>query len=228
MLKVVGIKFPYTLKIYDFLPGNLELKPRDFVVVETTQGTEVGEIVYVGKSLSGKAEDFQTVRRLAKRADLEKTAELREKARELRPIFEEKITKHGLPMSPVDVCYSLDESKAIFYFTSDGRVDFRELAKDLSRSIQKQAVMRQIGPRDEAKLIGGFGRCGREICCATFLLGTESVSKEVIESQFGGPKNINKITGICGRLMCCLNYEAQEVKNSPVKNISEKVIKRRK
>lgn len=223
MPKVIGVKFAHTLKIYDFLPGEAKLNPRDRVVVETTQGLEIGEVVYVGKDLKivDPENPLKTIERIAGDKDLQNEKEMEESAKNLLPVFSEKVEKFGLKMNPVGVSYSLDGSKAIFYFTADGRVDFRELAKDLSRAIQKQAVMRQIGPRDEAKLIGGYGRCGRRICCATFLLGSESVSMETVENQFGGPKNANKISGICGRLMCCLNYEEIEKKTKKSGKIEE-------
>ncbi len=110
-------------------------------------------------------------------------------------------------MNPVGVCYSLDESRAIFYFTAEGRIDFRELAKDLSRFVKKQAIMRQIGPRDEAKLLGGYGRCGLPVCCATFMSTSDSVSMEDAEEAYGMPKSAAKISGVCGRLMCCIKFE---------------------
>lgn len=214
MTKTVGVRFPYTLKIYDFLAGDQKLNPRDFVVVETTQGVEVGQVVYTNKEVNEKTLEapLKEILRVAGKDDLKKQEELTESAKEFFPIFVKKVEHYNLPMTPTGVSYSLDESKTIFYFTAEGRVDFRELAKDLSRTIQKQAILRQIGPRDEAKLVGGYGRCGRPICCASFLSGTESVSMEVVEGKYGTQKNISKISGICGRLMCCLNYEEKESK----------------
>lgn len=204
------------------MPGKHQIKMRDFVLVETTQGAEIGQVVYVGKELKSSEDggELKEIIRVATEDDLKKRDELEAAAKELFPVFTEKITKYELPMNPVGVSYSIDETKAVFYFTSEGRVDFRELAKDLSRTIQKQAIMRQIGPRDEARLIGGYGRCGRPICCATFLVGTEGVSMDTVEKQFGGPKSASKISGICGRLMCCLNYEEGEAKKRvhPVKS----------
>lgn len=214
MTKAIGVKFPHTLKIYDFLPGKHDVAVRDFVVVETTQGKEIGQVAYVNREVneSDLEAPLKEIENIASEKDLEKQAELEEEAKELYPVFTEKIEKYGLSMNPVGVGLSLDGTKAVFYFTAEGRVDFRELARDLSRGIQKQAILRQIGPRDEAKLIGGYGRCGRPICCGTFLIGTEGVSMETVEKQFGGPKSASKISGICGRLMCCLNYEDGEGK----------------
>ncbi len=218
MVKVVGVKFPHSLKIYDFLPGKLDIKVRSKVVVETSQDAEIGEVVYVGKELKEIDEQnpLKEIIRIAGEKDLELAGKLEEKAKEFFPVFKDKIEKYKLPMSPVGVSLSLDETKAVFYFTAEGRIDFRELAKDLSRSIQKQAIMRQIGPRDEAKLIGGYGRCGRPICCATFLTATGSVTMETVEAQYGMPKSAAKVSGICGRLMCCLNYE------EPTKKVTKK------
>lgn len=214
MTKVIGVKFPHTLKIYDFLPGNHKVAIRDFVIVETTQGKEIGQVVYTEREVNEKVLEapLKEIEEIASDVDMTKKDELEEEAKELFPLFVEKIEKYGLSMNPVGVSFSLDETRAIFYFTAEGRVDFRELARELSRSIQKQAILRQIGPRDEAKLIGGYGRCGRPICCATFLVGTEGVSMDTVEKQFGGPKSATKISGICGRLMCCLNYEEPEEK----------------
>lgn len=212
-MKAIGVKFPNTLKIYDFT-SKKEVKPRDFVVVETTQGLEIGQVVYTNKKVVEKSLEapLKEIERVAKKEDLVKRDGLEEAAKELFPIFVEKIKKYDLVMSPVGVTYSLDETKAIFYFTAEGRVDFRELAKDLSRTIQKQAILRQIGPRDEAKLIGGYGRCGRPICCGSFLLGADGVSMDMIEKQYGMAKSVSKVSGMCGRLMCCLNFEESEKK----------------
>lgn len=211
MAKVVGVKFPHTLKIYDFLPGKLKVNIRDFVITETTQGLEIGQVIYLDREVKESELEgpLKEIERIATSEDLKAVRNLEDEAKKYLPVFVEKIEKYGLPMNPVGVGLSFDETKAVFYFTAEGRIDFRELSKDLSRTIKKQAVLRQIGPRDEAKLIGGYGRCGRPICCATFLAGTENVSMETVEAQYGMPKNANKVSGICGRLMCCLNYEIE-------------------
>ncbi|MDD3481282.1 MAG: regulatory iron-sulfur-containing complex subunit RicT [Patescibacteria group bacterium] len=206
MSKVVGIKFPYTLKIEDYRAGKHNLKIRDFVVVEGQQGLEIGQVVYIDKEVKDD-EELETIKRKATDEDQEKHNKLEEKAKEMFPIFTEKIEKYGLKMRPIGVSYSLDSSKAIFYFTADGRVDFRELARDLSRHLGKQAILRQIGPRDEAKMIGGYGRCGLPVCCATFMVGSGSISMEDAEDAYGMPKSAAKISGLCGRLMCCIKFE---------------------
>lgn len=218
MVKVIGVKFSHSLKIYEFLPGKAKIKNKDKVVVETPQGIEIGDVVYVAKE---KKEDphnpLKEILRVANEKDLELFHQLEEEAKKYFPLFKEKIAKYNLNMNPVGVSASLDGSRLIFYFTSEGRVDFRELARDISRSVQRQAILRQIGPRDEAKLLGGYGRCGRPICCATFLLGTESVKMDSVEAQYGVPKSASKVSGICGRLMCCLNYESDVYKKEEIR-----------
>ncbi|MDD3678883.1 MAG: regulatory iron-sulfur-containing complex subunit RicT [Patescibacteria group bacterium] len=204
MAKVAGVKFPYSLKINDFLYDG-KFHVNDFVVVESPQGLEIGRVVYLEKDTE---EDSQgKVLRKATEKDLRKKEELDEAAKDLFKIFSEKIKKHDLKMNPVGVNFSLDESAAVFYFTSDGRVDFRELVKDMSRHIKKQAIMRQIGPRDQAKIIGGYGRCGLPICCASFTINNEGITIEDVEGAYGMPKNAAKVSGICGRLMCCIKFE---------------------
>ena len=185
---------------------------------------EIGQVIYVDREVDESTLEtpLREIERLATDEDLEKVKVLEEKAKDFLPVFVEKIERYDLPMNPVGVSLSFDSSKAVFFFTAEGRVDFRELSKDLSRTIKKQAVLRQIGPRDEAKLIGGYGRCGRPICCATFLVGTEGVSMDTVEAQYGMPKNANKVSGLCGRLMCCLNYEEAEKKNQKNSRIGEK------
>lgn len=211
MAKTIGVRFPYALKIYDFFPGTQEVKVRDYVIVETEQGEDIGQVVYIDKNFTD-GEEIKTIKRIAKKEDKESAKELAKEAKELLPLFIEKIEKFKLNMRPVDVSYSFDKSKAIFYFTADGRIDFREIAKELSRTIKTQAVMRQIGPRDEAKIIGGYGRCGLPLCCATFMVNASGVSMEDVEHAYGMPKNANKVSGLCGRLMCCINFEGEKKK----------------
>lgn len=219
MSKIVGIKFPYILKAQEFDAGDIDLKLHHFVVVESSQGLELGQVVYekeIGKDTS--VESLPKVIRIATEDDLSRTRELEEEAKVLFIDFVAKIEKHQLKMKPVGVSYSLDESKVIYYFTSDGRVDFRELAKDLSRNLKKQAILRQIGPRDEAKIIGGYGRCGLPVCCATFMASSESITMEDAEDVYGMTKSANKISGVCGRLMCCIRFEDAEATNRKPSN----------
>lgn len=221
MPKVVGVKFQYSLKAGEFLAGSSKPKLHDFVVVETGQGLEIGQIVYTDRDYKGE-EELTEITRLATKKDLEKRDALEEKAKGPFETFINRIEKYNLKMNPIGVSFSLDESKVVFYFTADGRIDFRELAKDLSRTLKKQAIMRQIGPRDEAKLIGGYGRCGQPVCCGSFMTSLESITMEDAEKAYGMPKNANKISGLCGRLMCCIKFEegskAKKRSKKPVLN----------
>lgn len=205
MSKIVGVKFPYILKAQEFAAGELDVNLHQFVVVDAGQGPEIGQTIYLGKAKDGT--DLPQVIRIATDKDLAKVKEQEEEARGLYDDFISKIAKHNLKMKPIAVGISLDEAKVVYYFTADGRVDFRELAKDLSRSLKKQAILKQIGPRDEAKIIGGYGRCGLPVCCATFMASSESITIEDAEAAYGMSKSANKISGVCGRLMCCIRFE---------------------
>lgn len=206
MPKAVGVKFSYSLKAGEFLAGSLKPKIRDFVVVETGQGLEIGQIVYTDRDYKGE-EELSEIIRIATKKDFEKKDALEEEAKGLFKTFINRIEKYNLKMNPIGISFSLDESKIVFYFTADGRIDFRELSKDLSRTLKKQAIMRQIGPRDEAKLIGGYGRCGQPVCCGSFMTSLEGITMEDAEHAYGMPKNAAKISGLCGRLICCIKFE---------------------
>lgn len=211
MSKTVGVKFPYILKASEFEAGDLDISLHQFVVTDSGQGLELGQVVYLNKN---SKEELPKITRIATEADLAKTKALEEEAQNLYSDFVTKIARYKLKMKPVGVSFSIDESKVIYYFTSDGRVDFRELAKDLSRSLKKQAILRQIGPRDEAKVIGGYGRCGLPVCCATFMASSESITMDDAEHSYGMAKSAAKISGVCGRLMCCIKFEeGKEVKS---------------
>lgn len=208
MYTVVGIRFKPVGKIYYFDPDTKDLKPNDRVIVETARGLEMGEVV-VGPKEVGEEEIIAPLKKVIRKAteeDFEKAKENEEKARQAFNICIEKIAKHGLDMKLVDVEYTFDNSKIIFYFTADGRVDFRELVKDLASVFKTRIELRQIGVRDEAKMIGGLGPCGRPLCCATFLGEFAPVSIRMAKEQ-NLSLNPGKISGLCGRLMCCLKYE---------------------
>lgn len=206
---VAGIRFKEAGKIYYFDPNELELTVGTPVIVETVRGVEYGEVVISPKEV-GEEEvvlPLKKVVRLATDKDASVLTENREKAKHARSICEEKIKKHNLEMKLVDVEYTFDNSKIIFYFTADGRVDFRSLVKDLASVFRTRIELRQIGVRDEAKMLGGLGSCGRQLCCATFLSDFEPVSIKMAKEQ-NLSLNPAKISGVCGRLMCCLRYEA--------------------
>ena len=210
MQKVVGVRFRRAGKIYYFDPGNLELLPSQNVIVETSRGLEFGDVVQEVKEVDEDevVPPLRLVRRIATEADYRQIEENREKEKEALRICLQKIEKHGLEMKLVDAEYTFDHNKIIFYFTSEGRVDFRNLVRDLAAIFRTRIELRQIGVRDEAKILGGLGPCGRPLCCATFLGDFGSVSIRMAKEQ-NLSLNPTKISGICGRLMCCLRYEAE-------------------
>lgn len=208
MQVVVGVRFKKAGKIYYFDPGALRINESDCVIVETARGVEFGQVV-VGPRQVAETEivaPLKTVQRKATAADKAKVGENQAKEKEGFAICEKKIAAHGLPMKLIDVEYTFDVNKIIFYFTAEGRIDFRELVKDLAAVFRTRIELRQIGVRDEAKLMGGIGCCGRSLCCASFLGDFEPVSIRMAKEQ-NLSLNPAKISGICGRLMCCLKYE---------------------
>ncbi|WP_304068301.1 PSP1 domain-containing protein [Megamonas hypermegale] len=208
MQTVVGVRFKKACKIYYFSPGELALVQGDGVVVKTARGIEFGTVV-IGPRDVPDAEVVQPLKEVQRKATDEDRAKLAEnnlKEQEAYKICEEKIRNRQLPMKLISVEYTLDVNKIIFYFTADGRIDFRELVKDLAAIFHTRIELRQIGVRDEAKLLGGIGCCGRPLCCATFLGDFEPVSIRMAKDQ-SLSLNPTKISGICGRLMCCLKYE---------------------
>lgn len=209
MVKVIGVQFNSSLKTYDFKPGRYKVELNDHVVVETIQGIEVGRVIYVDKEVAAKdlEEPHKEIIRVADEKDLSRWDKMREEGSQYLPLFKHKVEELGLEMKPINVETSFDGDRAIFYFTAENRVDFRELIKILSRGVGKQVVMRQIGPRDEAKLLGGYGICGQRVCCDRFLTQVESVSMDMAREQYETNVNANKVTGLCGRLMCCLAFE---------------------
>ena len=208
MKKIVGVRFKKTGKIYFFDPGKLEIGLKDHVIVETTMGDEYGEVAIANRNMEDDkiVAPLKKVLRIATAKDTRNYEENKKKEKEAFAICEKKIKKHGLDMNLVDVEYKFDNSKILFYFTADGRVDFRELVKDLASVFKTRIELRQIGVRDEVKSIGGNGVCGRELCCCSFLGNFETVSIKMAKEQ-GISLNPSKISGNCGRLMCCLKYE---------------------
>ena len=211
---VVGVRFRRAGKIYYFDPGGLDLKFEDKAVVETARGLEFGEVVIAPREVS---EDnlvlpLKTVIRIGTEEDIRRVEENQIKQKEAFSICTEKIREHELPMKLIDVEYTFDNSKIIFYFTAEGRVDFRELVKNLAAIFRTRIELRQIGVRDEAKMVGGIGGCGRVLCCHAFLGDFEPVSIRMAKDQ-NLSLNPTKISGICGRLMCCLKYENEAYEN---------------
>lgn len=208
MITVVGVRFKKAGKIYYFNPDDLNINKDDNVVVETARGIEFGYVAVGPKKVSEEeiVTPLKDVLRIAEEEDMLTHESNKAKAIEAFDICERKIGEHGLHMRLVDVEYTFDNNKVIFYFTADGRVDFRELVKDLAAIFKTRIELRQIGVRDEAKMIGGLGPCGKPTCCTTFLGEFEPVSIKMAKEQ-SLSLNPTKISGLCGRLMCCLKYE---------------------
>ncbi len=208
MIKVIGVRFKSVGKIYYFSPGSEPLEPGDGVIVETARGTEFGEVVMSEKEIDEEvfAIPVKPIIRKATAEDYKQLEGNKEKVLEAKKICLEKIKDNQLEMNLIDVEYTFDRSKILFYFTADGRVDFRQLVKDLASVFRTRIELRQIGVRDEAKMLGGLGICGRPLCCSLFLGDFEPVSIKMAKEQ-SLSLNPTKISGTCGRLMCCLKYE---------------------
>ncbi|MCL0041675.1 stage 0 sporulation family protein [Peptococcaceae bacterium] len=208
VFRVVGVRFKRAYKIYYFDLGDLDLKVGDKVIVETARGIECGYVVH---GITEKKEEdlVMPLKKVLRKVNAEDEEKLKDNEKHLKYAYNialKKIAKHGLPMKLIDVENTLDGSKIIFYFTADGRIDFRELVRDLAAVFKTRIELRQIGVRDEAKMVGGIGCCGRELCCASWLTDFIPVSIRMAKEQ-NLSLNPTKISGACGRLMCCLNYE---------------------
>ena len=208
MAEVVGVRFKEVGKVYYFDPDGHSLKKGDMVIVETARGVECGEVAMENRDVSEEeiVKPLKKLVRVATDEDIDKVKENKKKEKEAFEICEKKILKHGLDMKLVDIEYTFDNSKILFYFTADGRVDFRELVKDLASVFHTRIELRQIGVRDESKMLGGIGICGRPFCCSSFLGDFQPVTVKMAKEQ-GLSLNPTKISGTCGRLMCCLKYE---------------------
>ena len=208
MATIVGVQFQKNGKIYNFDVNNLDVRQDDYVIADTSHGIDLGQVV-VGIRHMDESESPAALKKLIRIAtdkDLQASAENRKKEKEAFGICQKKIAEHKLDMKLVSVEYAFDNSKALFYFTANGRVDFRSLVKDLASVFKMRIELRQIGVRDEARMIGGLGPCGRQICCGSFLDEFQPVSIKMAKEQ-NLSLNPTKISGVCGRLMCCLKYE---------------------
>lgn len=210
MTKVIGVRFRTAGKIYFFSPGKFEVKRGDQVIVETARGVEFGNVVMGPKEVKDEeiTQPLKTVIRLATEDDRRVEEKNRKKEKEAFQICLEKIHKHGLEMKLIDAEYTFDNNKVLFYFTADGRIDFRQLVKDLAAIFKTRIELRQIGVRDETKILGGIGICGRSLCCHTYLSEFAPVSIKMAKEQ-NLSLNQTKISGVCGRLMCCLKNEQE-------------------
>ena len=226
MVKVVGIRFRNAGKIYYFGPGDLDLKAGMHAIVETARGVEIGTVITNPREVSEESviQPLKPVLRIATEADERQAEKNMEKEKEAFRICLEKIQKHELEMKLVEAEYTFDNNKLLFYFTADGRIDFRELVKDLAAVFRTRIELRQIGVRDETKIMGGYGICGRQLCCHTFLPEFAPVSIKMAKEQ-NLSLNPTKISGVCGRLMCCLKNEEEtyEYLNSKLPGVGDNV-----
>lgn len=210
MTRVIGVRFRNVGKIYYFSPKNLEIKSGDHVIVETARGVEYGNVVLPPRDVEDEkvVQPLKEVIRIANAQDDKKEESNRKREKEAYQICLKKIKEHGLEMKLIDVEYTFDNNKVLFYFTADGRIDFRELVKDLAAIFKTRIELRQIGVRDETKILGGIGICGRSLCCHTYLSEFAPVSIKMAKEQ-NLSLNPTKISGVCGRLMCCLKNEEE-------------------
>lgn len=226
MIKVIGVRFRNAGKIYYFAPGKLDIKNGDHVIVETARGVEYGYVVLGCREVEdGKVvQPLKSVIRMANGDDKAKETANRKKEKDAFKVCQEKIRKHNLDMKLIDVEYTFDNNKVLFYFTADGRIDFRELVKDLASVFKTRIELRQVGVRDETKIVGGIGICGRALCCHSYLSEFIPVSIKMAKEQ-NLSLNPTKISGVCGRLMCCLKNEEEtyEYLNSKLPNVGDYV-----
>ena len=226
MVEVIGVRFRTAGKIYFFDPKEFQVKSGDHVIVETARGIEFGSVVSERRQVKEKCigDELKPVLRIATKEDEERAAKNREKEKEAYKICLDKIKEHKLDMKLVSTEYTFDNNKVLFYFTADGRIDFRELVKDLASVFKTRIELRQIGVRDETKIKGGIGICGRSLCCNTFLSEFVPVSIKMAKEQ-NLSLNPTKISGVCGRLMCCLKNEQDtyEYLNSKLPNVGDEV-----
>ncbi len=211
MADVVGVRFKRAGRVYYFDLLDIELKLGDYVVVDTSRGLELGQVVITPTQVvaSEVTKPLKPVVRKATDEDMENAEKLREREDEALAECDRLVTKLGLPMKLISAEYNLEGNRLTIFFGAEGRVDFRELVRELSHKLKVRVELRQVGPRDEAKLIGGFGRCGRPLCCAGFLSEFSPVSIKMAKEQ-ELPLNPMKISGICGRLLCCLGFECEQ------------------
>lgn len=224
MTKVIGVRFRTAGKVYFFDPGKFEVRQGDHVIVETARGIEYGTVIGAPREVEDDkvVQPLKSVLRIANKKDDEQDASNKQREKDAFKICLEKIRKHGLQMKLIDAEYTFDNNKVLFYFTADGRIDFRELVKDLAAVFKTRIELRQIGVRDETKILGGIGICGRPLCCHTHLSEFAPVSIKMAKEQ-NLSLNPTKISGVCGRLMCCLKNEEEtyEELNRKLPNVGD-------
>ena len=224
MKEVIGVRFRENGRIYFFSPLNFLVEPGRYVIVETARGVEYGKVVFGRREIdeTKMSSPIKPIIRIANEQDHKKYEENKEKSKKAFAVCKEKIKKHNLDMKLIDAEYTFDNNKVLFYFTADGRVDFRELVKDLASVFKTRIELRQIGVRDETKIVGGIGICGRELCCHKHLADFVPVSIKMAKEQ-NLSLNPTKISGVCGRLMCCLKHEQDtyEYLNDKLPNVGD-------
>lgn len=208
MPNVVGVTFRSAAQVYRFDPGELELQEGDVVIAPTQRGLELGQVVTEAREVSEQelSQPLRFIKRKATEEDLAREEENRERERRAFEVCADQIQRHGLPMKLIEARYTFDRTRIVCYFSAEGRVDFRQLVRDLASELRTRVELHQVGVRDEARLFGGFGPCGRPLCCATFLSNLHPVAIKMAKEQ-NLALNPLKISGVCGRLMCCLNFE---------------------
>lgn len=218
MAKAIGVQFRSGIKIYDFKQKGDDIQIRDQVLVDTAYGEEIGTVRYVNKEVKETKETpLKDITKLLSEKDVDRLERLKNEHIGYVDIFKKNIDQHSLDMKFVDFEFSLDGEKVTFYFTADSRVDFRNLVREMSRQIKKIVLLRQMGQRDEARVLDGFGPCGRPICCRNFLTKMENISMDMVREQYEGSRNASKVSGACGKLMCCLAFEKGKEKKATKK-----------
>lgn len=206
-VNATGVAFKRAGKVYDFLTNGVQLKRGDFAIIETEKGEDLAIVVYPDREIvAAKGQEFKKILRKATDHDIERLKKNREEEPQALEVCKKLVEKNGLDMKLLKAEYTLDRTRITFYFTADGRVDFRQLVRDLAKIFKTRIEMRQVGVRDATKILGGFGICGREFCCSTFLRNFDNISIKMAKDQ-NLLLNPGKISGVCGRLMCCLMYE---------------------
>lgn len=206
-MKAIGVQFRSGIRVYDFKQTSEDMKLGGLVVVETVQGEEIGKIKYINKEVKKTEKPLKEVLRILTEKDTDRLHRLKLENSSFSNIFKERVKVYGLEMKLVDFEISLDGDNITFYFTAEKRVDFRELVRDLSRKTKMAVTLRQMGQRDEARALEGFGPCGREVCCRRFLKDMENISMDMVREQYQGGRSASKVSGMCGKLMCCLAFE---------------------
>lgn len=223
MTKALGIQFRSGIKIYDFKQDGDAAQIGDLILVETVHGEEVGEVKYLNKEIKvSGGETLKGIKKILSPEDVARLHRLKKENESYVELFRTKARQHKLDMKFVDFDISIDGEKVTFYFIAESRVDFRDMVRDISRNLKKTVLLRQMGQRDEARLLDGFGPCGQPICCKKFLTKLDNISMDMAREQYHGTRSANKVSGVCGKLMCCLAFEKAAEKKPKTKKETSK------